>query len=248
VAELHYLEKYVAGLSSIPSGEFRMGEFNSRTDEQPVRTVTLSEYRLGAAPVTVALWREYCVFTEQRMPDPPEWGWLDEHPIVNVSWADIVGLDGESSFCAWASTIAGIEFTLPTEAQYEYVARGCAAFRFPWGNKIDHSKLWFSGVDDSEKIFMTAPVNRTQRIFESYGLVDLVGNVKHWCLDWYGPYSCGSNLDPRGPKDSPNARRVTRGCGWNESSSYRMNSYFRSCYYPLHGCNNIGFRLSAGPG
>lgn len=243
MAELQYLEKYVAGLSSIPSGEVRMGEFNSGTDQQPGRTITLSEFRIGAAPVTVALWREYCDFTEQRMPDPPEWGWLDEHPIVNVSWADVV--DVEFNFCAWASSIAGIELSLPTEAQYEYVARGCCNLEFPWGNHFDQSKLWFSRLEERA---MTAPITRKKWINrDSYGLVDLLGNVRHWCLDWYGPYSCGSKLDPRGPKDSPNASRVTRGCGWDESS-YRINSCFRSCYYPLHGCNNIGFRLSAGPG
>jgi sulfatase modifying factor 1 len=249
VAEIEYLERYVAGLCTIPSGDYCMGELKSRSDQQPVRAISVSQYRLGAAPVTVALWREYCNFTDQRMPEMPAWGWHEDHPIVNVSWDDIIGINGTGGFCTWASRIAGIEFSLPTEAQFEYVARGGRGYVFPWGNKFEYSKLWCARNNDSDYITMTASLNRSIRAFrDSYGMLDLIGNVRHWCLDWYGPYQCGSRVDPLGAIAPSNARRVVRGGGWDESSHHKFRSYFRSSWYPMHGCQNIGFRLAAGPG
>jgi formylglycine-generating enzyme required for sulfatase activity len=71
-----------------------------------VHRVTLSAFRMGATPVTVAIWKEYCAATGTSLPIAPEWGFLDDHPVVNVSWNDIMGMDGTGGFCAWASDVA----------------------------------------------------------------------------------------------------------------------------------------------
>ncbi|MFM7323244.1 MAG: formylglycine-generating enzyme family protein, partial [Armatimonadota bacterium] len=139
------LKDYVARMRPIPGGTFRMGSNQGGKEEKPVHTVTLSPFRMGATPVTVGMWKEYCSATGTSMPSTPAWGWLDDHPVVNVSWADIMGSDGKGGYCAWASEVAGFRLTLPTEAQWEYGARGGKeGLKYPWGNDFDGSKLWCS--------------------------------------------------------------------------------------------------------
>ena len=77
-----------------------------------------------------------------RMPQKPFSGDLDKHPVLTVSWDDIMNPDG---FCEWASDVAGFKLTLPTEARCEDAARGGKdALLYPWGNDFDRSKLWCS--------------------------------------------------------------------------------------------------------
>ena len=152
-----------------------MGGFSVYVDASPVHSVTLSSFEMGATPVTVALWREYCVATSKQLPKSPRWGLLSDHPVVYVSWDDIMGPNG---FCAWASSVSGASITLPTEAQYEYAARGGGSLRtYPWGTSFDRRKLWCSsrGLGDSSR---TASVKRKTNVYNNgFGLRDLVGNV-----------------------------------------------------------------------
>ena len=87
----------------------------SYTSEKPVHTVTLSAFRMAATPVTVAVWKEYCKATSTPLPKEPSWGFIDDHPVIYVSWNDIMGIDGKGGFCAWATELAGIKLMLPTE-------------------------------------------------------------------------------------------------------------------------------------
>jgi formylglycine-generating enzyme required for sulfatase activity len=136
------LSAYINAMCTIPAGTFQMGSATGYVIEKPVHSVTLSVFRMGATPVTVAIWKEYCAATKTPLPAAPEWGFLDEHPIVNVSWDDIMGIDGPGGFCAWASDVAGFRLTLPTEAQFEYAACGGVYDQdFPWGNAFDDSKV-----------------------------------------------------------------------------------------------------------
>lgn len=68
-----------------PAGTFQMGSATGYVIEKPVHSVTLSSFRMGATPVTVATWKEYCAATTTALPTAPEWGFLDDHPVVNVS-------------------------------------------------------------------------------------------------------------------------------------------------------------------
>jgi formylglycine-generating enzyme required for sulfatase activity len=226
-----------------------MGSTSEFEDEQPVHNVTLSAFWMGATPVTVAIWKEYCSATKLAMPEEPEWGWIDDHPIVNVSFDEIMGLDGTDGFCPWTSQVSGLNLTLPTEAQFEYAARGGQdGVAYPWGDVFDQSKVWCSGSDagDAGK---TAPVIRSSNISRNaFGLTDMAGNVYQWCFDLYAPYSAAAQTDDTGPKSTPSNGHCLRGGTWK----YNNPAYFRCTSRDRGGAdvaiNIYGFRLVAGVG
>ena len=240
------LRAYIEGLRSIPAGTFEMGSTSGEADENPKYTVRLSAFRIGATPVTVAVWKEFCAATGTTLPEVPSWGLLANHPVVNVSWNDIMGMDGDGGFCAWASDIAGFRLTLPTEAQFEYAARGGQiGLEFPWGNAFDPSNLWSSlNFGDVRK---TAPVVRTSNIFlNAFGLTDMSGNVWQWCSDMYGPYSSVAQSDPVGPSSTKSDARCVRGGSWYGARPDFFRCAYRLRYGPDIKNDIIGFRLSAG--
>ncbi len=116
-------------LLPIPAGEFRMGS-EDINDARPVRQVRLSPFRLGETPVTNRQYQVFLKATDHR--EPPSWRdrrFSDpDQPVVGVSWHDAV------AFCAWLSDAAPVRFALPSEAQWEYAARGSDDHRYPWGN------------------------------------------------------------------------------------------------------------------
>jgi len=244
------LRAYVESLRPIPAGTYQMGSTSASalSSEKPKHTVHLSAFRLGATPVTFAVWKEYCAATGNRLPNDPGWGLLDSHPVVNVSWNDIMGSDGKGGFCAWASDISGFRLTLPTEAQWEYAARGgVEGQEFPWGNSFDRSKLWCSQkyFGDAGK---TAPVVRSSNIYRNaFGLTDMVGNVWQWCSDLYGPYSSVSQTDPVGPPSTSDNVRCVRGGSWYNDNPDYFRCAYRFWSNPVNWGSDVGFRLSAGP-
>ncbi len=240
------LKAYVESLRPIPAGTFQMG--GKKNDwEKPVHSVTLSAFRMGETPVTVAVWKEFCAATSSKVPDAPEWGLRDDHPVVNVSWNNIMGSDGKGGFCAWASDIAGFRLMLPTEAQFEYAARGGqSGLDYPWGNSFDDSKVWCS---KSTTRMSTAPVIRSSNIFRNaYGLTDISGNVWQWCSDWYGPYTTVAQSDPTGATSKSDNDRCVRGGSWVDNNPVYFRCANRTRLYPGIRERSIGFRLSAGPG
>jgi formylglycine-generating enzyme required for sulfatase activity len=241
------LKAYVQSLCPIPAGKFQMGCASGYAIEKPVHNVTLSAFRIGQTPVTVAIWKEYCTATGTSLPISPEWGFLDDHPMVNVSWSDIMGIDGNGGFCAWASNVAGFRLTLPTEAQYEYAARGGMYDQdFPWGNTFDDSKVWSSVNTERTS---TAPVIRSSNIYRNaYGLTDMAGNVYQWCFDLYCPYNAAAHTDSTGPKSTPSNGHCLRGGTWK----YNNPGYFRCTSRDRGGADVAlpiyGLRLAAGVG
>jgi formylglycine-generating enzyme required for sulfatase activity len=202
---------------------------------------------MGATPVTVAIWKEYCAATGTTLPKTPDWGLLDDHPVVNVSWNDIMGSDGKGGFCAWVSDAAGFRLALPTEAQFEYASLGGqSGLRYPWGDTFDDSKLWCSKSTERKS---TAPVTRSSNIYRNaYDLTDMSGNVWQWCLDLYGPYTTSAQNDPIGPSSTSDNTRCVRGGSWlsrNDPGVFWCADRFRG--YPDGRIDIKGFRLSAGP-
>ena len=240
------LNTYIEAMCTIPAGTFQMGSESGAADERPIHSVTISAFRMGATPITVANWKEYCIATGTTLPPAPDWGLLDDHPIVNVSWTDIMGVNCNGGFCAWASDVAGFRLTLPTEAQFEYATLGGKhQASFPWGDVFDRSKLWCSD-SEFEDAASTAPANRSSRtFFNAYGLTDLSGNVWQWCSDMYAPYSIDATTDPHGPVATRGKERSVRGGPWFsiDSDIFRASTRFRNS--PDEWIDGIGFRLVA---
>lgn len=236
-----HLSRYVSNLRSIPGGTYRWGA--SPSEKEPGVPITMSPFRMGATPVTWGMWKEYCKAKSVRMPVKPEWGYLDNHPVVNVSWNDIMDPGG---FCKWASQTAGIKLTLPTEAQWEYAARGGKdGLEYPWGDDFDKSKLWCA--ETVGEGVRTAAVDRTNRIYRNgYGLTDMVGNASQWCADYL---NYNADYRPAG-KDPVNTHkseyRCVRGGSWGFDYPSDFRCADRSGDKPVFSSGNGGFRLSAG--
>ena len=239
IYRVRLLYRYIDEMREIPAGTFRMGSNSSSCMSQPVHTVTVNKFVMGRTPVTVGMWKEYSAASKIDMPAPPPWGWHDDHPMVNVSWDEIAGADG---FCSWVKRETGIAVTLPSEAQFEYVARGgYEGNDYPWGNKFDEQKLWFS---NSVKRNMTAPVNRQHNLFvNKYGVSEMCGNVFEWCSDPFMSYEIKHPTKKENGLEYTPSKYVFRGAGFNKSDIEDANVGNRYARFPWRWEHNLGFRL-----
>jgi len=215
----------------VPAGEFIMGSDDGSSDTVPSRTVYLDGFWMYRCPVTVAQYRRFCSETRRGMPEAPPWGWKDDHPIVNVTWHDA------KAYAEWAGV------GLPTEAQWEKAARGTDGRRWPWGDTFDALRAACSVGDLRAS---TAPVGTIPAGASPYGCLDMAGNVREWCADWYdaGYYAKAPNWNPKGPAGG--IRRVMRGGSWGGNfPNYLLGSY-RVGGAPGHGARGGGFRCASG--
>ena len=194
-----------AELIEIPGGEFNMGQENGATDERPVHRVVVARFALSRYQVANA---DYDAFVHATGRAPADnrsrTGFaLPEQPVVAVNWFDAV------AFCNWLGRQTGRHFRLPTEAEWEYAARGgLENCEYPWGNRLpaereDYANRWLHGP---EPVGTSAP-NR-------FGLFDVCENVREWCADWYdaGWYPVSPAYNPKGP--ARGSVRVARGGSW----------------------------------
>jgi formylglycine-generating enzyme required for sulfatase activity len=156
---------------------------------------------------------------------------------VNVSWNDC------QEFIAWANKQSGAKLRLPTEAEWEYAARGgFEGWEYPWEGGMDDSKLWYTGTSGDKG---TASVSRDKNVFvNGYGLVDMGGNVWQWCSDYYAPYR-GDETNPTGPKTGGD--RVLRGGSWFSYDADIFRCARRDRSDPADRWGGGGFRC-ASPG
>ncbi|MCI7662618.1 MAG: SUMF1/EgtB/PvdO family nonheme iron enzyme, partial [Bacteroidales bacterium] len=185
----------------VEGGTFRMGATSEQSndaydDEKPVHSVTLSDYYIGETEVTQELW-------EAVMGSNPSYFEGDnQRPVENVSWNDC------QKFIKKLNRLTGKEFRLPTEAEWEYAARGgkySRGYKYSGSNNADEV-AWY----DSNSGSKTHPV-KTKKDNE-LGLYDMSGNVWEWCNDWWGCYQSNSQTNPTGPSEGES--RVLRGGGW----------------------------------
>ena len=188
----------------VEGGTFSMGATSEQgshaeDDEKPVHSVTLSDYYIGETEVTQELWQAV-------MGSNPSWFKGDnQRPVERVSWNDC------QKFIKKLNQLTGKEFRLPTEAEWEYAARGGKyskdyVYKYS-GSKNADEVAWYSYNSRDE----THPV-KTKKA-NKLGLYDMSGNVLEWCNDWYGDYHSNSQTNPTGP--SQGEYRVLRGGSWN---------------------------------
>jgi formylglycine-generating enzyme required for sulfatase activity len=205
----------------VQGGSFLMGCDTAYKDERPIHKVTLSDFFIGKYEVTVKQYREFCQATGHKfpsLPDPewyqehpntPKWQWHDNNPIVNVNWYDAM------AYCKWLSKITGEHYTLPTEAQWEYAARGgrySHNYEFSGSNNINEV-AWY---DETTYERGTRPVGLLKP--NELGIYDMSGNAFEWCLDGYGPYPNHPVKDPLLHENSQ--YRVVRGGCWYYYDEY----------------------------
>ena len=213
----------------VDGGTFKMGatkaqDSDAYDDESPVHEVTLSTYMMGETEVTQALWKAV-------MGSNPSNFKGDQNPVESVSWNDC------QEFLKKLNTLTGKTFRLPTEAEWEYAARGGSKSRktkYSGGSDIG-SVAWYDGNSG----FKTHPVKG--KVPNELGIYDMSGNVWEWCSDWYGVYSSSSLTNPKGA--SSGSYRVYRGGSWGHDAR-RCRSTLRHSGTPGSSGSYLGLRLA----
>jgi len=215
-------------LIKVEGGTFTMGNqdpYSQNTrDERPTHEVTLSDFYIGKTEVTVGQYKRFCKETGKSIPEVPDWGWNDKHPIVHITWQDAM------DYCAWLSEKLGKTITLPTEAQWEYAAKGgnkSKNYKFSGSNSMLNSG-WYKGnaEDRAHKVAAMEP--------NELGIYDMNGNVWEWCLDWYAPryYTKSKKENPLNLTEGPKKFRSLRGCSYaNNSKNCRLSNRFYSYFF-----------------
>lgn len=226
----------------VVSGSFLMGSRASvaLANEQPITPVTISRFYMARFPITNA---QYERFDPSHGSKRAPWA-NEQHPVIYVSARDA------ERFCEWLSQIERKRYRLPTEAEWEYAARGLDARTFPWGEMFDTGH--YANFADSRTAFswrdpriddgwpQTSPVGCYSRGASPFGVEDMAGNVFEWTSDGLESYKGKDITNPRGPKNS--AQRVYRGGSW-KSRMTSLRTSARAFNSPDYSSNDVGFRI-----
>jgi serine/threonine protein kinase len=271
------------GMLPVPAGTFWMGSDTLDQDNaRPLHEVTLSAFCMDRTEVTVAAYKQ-CADRGACAPAATTVlfvGWSDEkqqmmnrfcngtrsermnHPVNCVSWEDA------TKYCAANGK------RLPTEAEWEYAARGTDGRLYPWGNEEpnatllnscgtecrelakQHGMAWQAVYDGDDGHAQTAPVGSYPSGASPFGILDMGGNVTELVSDWFAPYQSGPATDPTGPSDGaginqtgPSAatRRVARGSDWESAFLRHSQAVTRGAWAPAHRVPYLGFRCARAP-
>ena len=239
------LSRLIGNMVRVDGGSFEMGATseqgsNVTSDEELVHQVTLSDYYIGKYEVRQSEW-------EVVMGNNPSYFKGDDLPVEQVSWEDC------HEFIRRLNALTGLNFKLPTEAQWEYAARGgrwSKGYKYSGSNDLEEvGWSWensgvqvLTGEWDEKKVkknhCQTHPVGEKHP--NELGLYDMSGNVWEWCQDWYGYYNRNTQVDSAGP--ARGSYRVARGGCWFRDAWFCRVSY-RNCQTPVHCYSYLGFRL-----
>lgn len=210
---------------TVPAGRFMMGcspgDRDCEGDERPRHEVTISRsFQLGVCEVTQGQWAKV------MGNNPSHFRGDDNLPVEQVSWNDA------QTFVTKLSALNdGYRYRLPTEAEWEYAARGRTTERY-YGDLDEVAWYDFNSCNETHPVGQKQP-NRL-------GLYDMLGNVSEWCSDLYGDYNGSSSADPRGP--SSGEKRVLRGGSWFfETGAERVSCRF--AVFPNGKGHAVGLRV-----
>ncbi len=205
----------------VEGGRFQMGCTVEQGDdclsrEKPAHWVSLDDFHIGKYEVTQAQWKAVMSNNPSYFKED-----CDNCPVESVSWEDV------QKFIQKLNELTGKQYRLPTEAEWEYAARGGEANKYAGSNDLDEV-AWHGGNSGIK----THPVGRKSS--NGYGLNDMSGNVYEWCSDWYKGYEV---------TDHTGSRRVIRGGSWDANPRNCRVSY-RHLDGPYYRNNSIGFRVA----
>jgi len=218
----------------VSGGTFDMGSTEGNDDEQPVHAVTLDSFFMDRTEVTNSQYARCVAGGTCGPPSQPgsytRDGYygdsqFDDYPVIWVNWNDA------DTYCRWAGG------RLPTEAEWEYAARGLDGYVYPWGNDIPNDTL----ANYSDNVGDTTEVGSYPDGASWVGAMDMAGNVWEWVNDWYadGYYAISPAENPTGPDTGD--YRVLRGGTWDLNPD-EVRSAHRVGVYPIDGYDIIGFR------
>lgn len=220
----------------ISSGTFEMGDSNGSSNEKPLHPVVIGKaFEIQKTEVTQEQW--YSVMGDNPSyfkggeEDRNKLGNNPDHPVENVNWNMV-----QEFISKLNEKNDGYHYRLPTEAEWEYAARGGTKTAYSFGNEEERLSEygWYS--NNSEK--QNHPVARKKT--NPFGLYDVHGNVWEWVSDWYGAYPSGRVSDPQGP--SSGSYHVIRGGGWFNGSKY-LRSAKRVGLTPDGRGSDVGLRV-----
>lgn len=224
----------------VQGGTFTMGATSeqgsdARNNEKPTHTVTLSSYHIGETEVTQELWIAV-------MGSNPSLDFIsNKKPVDHISWNDC------QSFITKLNSLTGYNFRLPTEAEWEFAARGgnkSNGYKYSGSNTIG-DVAWYDknsysvGSNSSSWGIHDVATKKANEL----GLYDMSGNVWERCQDWYGEYSSNNQTNPTGPSSSKYNQRVERGGGWSDYAEFsRVSSRQGESY--TYQYDYVGLRLA----
>jgi formylglycine-generating enzyme required for sulfatase activity len=227
-------DKNLPEMVFVKGGTFQMGSNDGEYNERPVHTVTLDDFYIGKYEVTQKEWREIMGTNPSSSKD------CDNCPVEKVSWNEV------QEFLKKLNAKTGKNYRLPTEAEWEYAARGgnqSKGYTYSGSNTTDNV-AWYGEnsyyLGSEHKNYGTNPVG--QKSSNELGIYDMSGNVREWCSDWYGSdyYKNSSSNNPKGANSG--TYRVLRGGAWfNKPASCRIA--YRYSNAPTNRYSNIGFRV-----
>lgn len=220
-------------------GKFLMGDiYGSDSLAKPPHAVTVDDFYIATREVTFAQYDQFCAETKRPKPDDKGWG-RGNQPAINVSWHDAV------AFTEWLSKKSKKSFRLPSEAEWEYAARGGGKIQqdYPWGSKVGVNLANCKGCGSQWDNQMTAP---TGSFKSHFGLFDMVGNVYEWCLDTKHSNYQGAPSDGSPWIDPDQEDRIYRGGSWYQPP-YDARIVSRSWDAADKRRSELGFRVVLEP-
>ncbi len=239
----------------VKGGTFNMGATPEQEypdyNEKPVHKVTLDDYWIGETQVTQALWKAVMGKTLTQIAsynNGSTWGVGDNNPMYYISWNDC------QEFVKKLNALTGQHFRLPTEAEWEFAARGgtkSRGYQYSGSNNLgDVAWYWENSGDrrnsgswGDERAMSNH--NRTHPVAtkapNELGIYDMSGNVGEWCQDRDGSYSSSSQTNPTGP--SSGSHRVCRGGSWYSTAGGCRSAFRGNNYQSIYGCT-LGVRLA----
>jgi len=210
----------------VQGGTFTMGSFGDivEPNEKPAHKVTLSSFNIGKYEVTEGEWKTIMGSNPSKVPKG------NNYPVEGVSWHDV------QEFVSKLNVRTGKNYRLPTEAEWEYAAKGgeqTIIYEYSGGSNINDLAWYIGNSSNGKRTVGTQAPNQL-------GIYDMSGNVYEWCEDWYGTYSGEEQSNPTGPSFGSN--RVMRGGSWNSNASGCRNAA-RFSKNPNERNLDIGFRL-----